>query len=427
MLVTAKGREVLTAACPKTRQGRRGRGPGLPTRSNAPWTESTSRSSGPARSARRSRRASAATRACDRASSRRATRPVARRAHAGALAREPRAPRGSGAAGPRGRTPIASIHVSQKGGPGRTLITAREQGLPALGYTVSYADAARPSSRRASSSASASTVRYGDAVRVDRARRPRRRPCASPRGGEARRAPAGAGRRRRERRDDSGHRISREGLRPDRGHRRRARRTRPHGGRAYERFTPRGPGRAAAGGGALRAGLDRASGATRAAQSLAGDAHFLAELQAHFGDRAGRFVSVAGARASFPLKLRTINATDRAAHGDHRQRGAGPAPDRGTGAEPRACATRRRSRAAIARGIARGDRRRRRCSRPIARSRRRDAARGVAFTDLLVSARSATSAACPRGAAGSRSPRSTCLPPARRLLADRMIHGAPAP
>src|SRR5471032_611450 len=36
-------------------------------------------------------------------------------------------------------TPIASIHISQKGGPGRTLLEASEQGLPALGYTVSYA------------------------------------------------------------------------------------------------------------------------------------------------------------------------------------------------------------------------------------------------------------------------------------------------
>src|SRR5947207_15753698 len=36
-------------------------------------------------------------------------------------------------------TPITSIHISQKGGPGRTLIGARELGLPALGYTVAYA------------------------------------------------------------------------------------------------------------------------------------------------------------------------------------------------------------------------------------------------------------------------------------------------
>src|SRR5205085_10319381 len=36
-------------------------------------------------------------------------------------------------------TPITSIHVSQRGGPGRTLIQARDQGLAALGHTVAYA------------------------------------------------------------------------------------------------------------------------------------------------------------------------------------------------------------------------------------------------------------------------------------------------
>jgi len=36
-------------------------------------------------------------------------------------------------------TPITSIHVSQRGGPGRTLIEARDQRLSALGYTVAYA------------------------------------------------------------------------------------------------------------------------------------------------------------------------------------------------------------------------------------------------------------------------------------------------
>ena len=35
-------------------------------------------------------------------------------------------------------TPIASIHISQRGGPGRTVMQAAEQQLPALGYTVPY-------------------------------------------------------------------------------------------------------------------------------------------------------------------------------------------------------------------------------------------------------------------------------------------------
>src|SRR5688572_30127142 len=41
---------------------------------------------------------------------------------------------------PARSTPITSIHVSQLGGPGRTLIEASDQGLAALGHTVGYAE-----------------------------------------------------------------------------------------------------------------------------------------------------------------------------------------------------------------------------------------------------------------------------------------------
>ncbi len=37
-------------------------------------------------------------------------------------------------------TPINTIHVSQKGGFGRTVLTAEESGVPSLGYVVSYPD-----------------------------------------------------------------------------------------------------------------------------------------------------------------------------------------------------------------------------------------------------------------------------------------------
>ena len=51
----------------------------------------------------------------------------------------------------------------------------------------------------------------------------------------------------------------------------------------------------------------------------ADDAQFLAELQSHFGDRAGRFVSVSG-RASFPLRLRAvIFLTSRQRSSNHQQ------------------------------------------------------------------------------------------------------------
>lgn len=42
----------------------------------------------------------------------------------------------------RAATPIETVHVSQRGGFGRTLLTAKESGLPALGYVVNYPDLA---------------------------------------------------------------------------------------------------------------------------------------------------------------------------------------------------------------------------------------------------------------------------------------------
>jgi 2-octaprenyl-6-methoxyphenol hydroxylase len=59
-------------------------------------------------------------------------------------------------------------------------------------------------------------------------------------------------------------------------------------------------------------------------------------------------------------------------------------------------------------------------------ARRRDSRRGVAFTDLLAS----MFADGRRGPTLARGLALTALdlfPPARRLLADRMIHGAPSP
>ena len=77
---------------------------------------------------------------------------------------------------------------------------------------------------------------------------------------------------------------------------------RPHDGTAYERFTPSGPFALLP----LHDGSYTAVWArspSQAEQALAlGEHEFLAELQRHFGWRAGRFVRV-GRRASYPLKL----------------------------------------------------------------------------------------------------------------------------
>jgi 2-octaprenyl-6-methoxyphenol hydroxylase len=59
-------------------------------------------------------------------------------------------------------------------------------------------------------------------------------------------------------------------------------------------------------------------------------------------------------------------------------------------------------------------------------ARRRDASRGVAFTDLLVSA-FADARRLPTWGRGLALTALDLFAPARRALAERMIHGAPAP
>ena len=59
-------------------------------------------------------------------------------------------------------------------------------------------------------------------------------------------------------------------------------------------------------------------------------------------------------------------------------------------------------------------------------ARRRDAARGVAFTDFLVSA-FADQRRVPKWGRGLALTALDLFPPARRWLAERMIHGAPSP
>ena len=58
-------------------------------------------------------------------------------------------------------------------------------------------------------------------------------------------------------------------------------------------------------------------------------------------------------------------------------------------------------------------------------ARRRDATRGIAFTDLLVSA-FADARRLPTWGRGLGLAALDLFPPARRLLAERMIRGAPS-
>jgi 2-octaprenyl-6-methoxyphenol hydroxylase len=194
---------------------------------------------------------------------------------------------------------------------------------------------------------------------------------------------------------------------------------RPHGARAYERFTPRGPA-------ALlpleeRFALVWTETPEAADRLLALDeATFLAELQAHFGDRAGRFTSV-GARSAFPLTLRTVNANTalRTAIVGNAARILHPIAGQGLNLGLRDAA----DLAALIRARAPetiGDRE---FLHDFSESRRRDAMRGVAFTDFLVSAFADRGRVSTWGR-GFALTLLDVFPPARRALAERMIRGA---
>ena len=201
-------------------------------------------------------------------------------------------------------TPITSIHVSHRGAFGRTVLTAQEAGQSALGYVVSHTTAHRALSvglerarhivrlygvRATHLEADAETVR----IEVDEegARHDlRARLAVIADGGATARALTQVDVR------EYGQSAVVATVHT----------SRPHGNRAFERFTPAGP----------LALLPRENSyaliwsmARDAAQQLctAPPNVFLAQLQAAFGERAGRFIDVT-ARASFPLSLRVARA-----------------------------------------------------------------------------------------------------------------------
>jgi 2-octaprenyl-6-methoxyphenol hydroxylase len=315
-----------------------------------------------------------------------------------------------------GATPIADIHVSQKGGPGRTVISAADQGLEALGYTVSYASLEETLERRLA--ALGASVSWGAPCEsIDLAPERAALRLAGGEGLEARLlvlADGGANARRipgiAYAEKDYGQVAVTGPVRTDR----------PHRGRAYERFTPRGPV-------ALLPVDDRhalvwTETPEEAARILAlDDAAFLSRLQAHFGDRAGRFVA-AGPRASFPLRLRTVNSTIalRTVIAGNAAQAMHPIAGQGLNIGLRDAA----ALAAILAADPGADPGSPAVLESYRGARRRDAGRGVAFTDFLVGAfmderRVVTWG---RGLALSAL---DLLPPARRWLAGRMIGGAP--
>ena len=198
-------------------------------------------------------------------------------------------------------TPIESIHVSQRGGFGRTLLGADEAGLPALGYVVRYAGLQQAFAKSLKSEHTTlmagaevtdmeSTV---DDVAIEFRRQEglqsiTARLLVIADGGASAGLRAGATVKVREYGQDAvvGLVVT----------------SQPHGSRAYERFTPDGPI-------ALLPFENRYALVWTARPAIADQlialpaAGFLDKLQGHFGDRAGRFLSIA-ARARFALNLR---------------------------------------------------------------------------------------------------------------------------
>ncbi|HET9580226.1 MAG TPA: FAD-dependent monooxygenase [Usitatibacter sp.] len=315
-------------------------------------------------------------------------------------------------------TAITSIHISQRGGPGRTLLQASEQGLPALGYTVAYA--ALEASLDARLAAAGIAVTYGAQCEgIELAGEAARLRFASAETVDASLLVLA----------DGGANASRiPGIAfMEKDYRQRAvvgavRCDRPHGGRAYERFTPRGPM-------ALLPVEDRyalvwTAAPVEADRLLALDEpSFLAELQEAFGDRAGRFVGVAD-RASFPLKLRAVNTPValRTAIVGNAAQALHPIAGQGLNLGLRDAAT--LAAILLATRPARvGESEMLQAYRD---ARRRDASRGIAFTDFLVSLFSDTRAITTWGR-GLGLAALDLFPPARRMFAERMIHGSPAP
>ncbi len=318
-----------------------------------------------------------------------------------------------------GVTPIADIHVSQKGGPGRALITAAEQGLDALGYTVAYA--ALEESLRSRLAVLGVDVSWGagcEAIELD-ADHARLRIAG---GGSVEGTTARAGRRRRQRPAHPGSGPFREGLRAGGDHRARA--CGPAASRPGLRaIHAAGTGGAAARRRPVRARVDR--------HAFRGGAH----------PGAGRRSVPRGTPGALRRPRRAFRRGGTArvisAEAQDRQLHRRPCAPRSWAMRRRPC-TRSRARGSTS-GCAMLPR-----SRPsrgqgagtdpgaassleaYRAARRRDAGRGVAFTDFLVGA-FMDDRRLPTWGRGLALTALDVLPAARKFLATRMIHGAPSP
>lgn len=313
-------------------------------------------------------------------------------------------------------TPIESIHVSQRGGFGRTLMTAEQCGRPALGYVCSYdtlhrtlnealqdastvtlVQPAKAEAIAGESGAKTISVRYADRLVTLHARL-----AVLADGG----ALAGS--------------LTRQVVRDYAQSALTATVTcdTAHHNRAYERFTPDGPMALLPNGRdfALVWTLPPEAGKCMLDED---EQHFLAQAQAAFGTRAGRFLSVRE-RGLFPLALRFATHIDQdgvIALGNASQT-LHPVAGQGLNLGLRDAAALFEC---IANSV--GDERFAALSRRFARARAADRIGTIALTDVLASA-FANDIAPVRIARACGLALLDILPPAKRAFADRMMFGA---
>jgi len=197
---------------------------------------------------------------------------------------------------PEAATPIASIHISQRGGLGRTLLTAEAEDLPALGYVVDAG--ALGGALEAACAEAGVAIRYD--VRVDAIEAGEREACLRLAGGDGggkltTQLVACAEGAVTEELDIIRHDYAQQALIAI------VKTRQAHQQRAWERFTPDGPLALLPHNGdyALVWTVADADAPTLLALS---DVAFLAKLQAAFGNR-HEFIGTS-ARHAFPLALR---------------------------------------------------------------------------------------------------------------------------
>lgn len=210
---------------------------------------------------------------------------------------------------PADATPIADIHVSQRGHFGQTVLTAAEAGVPALGYVLRY-NALVEAQARALAATPGITLVTGAAVQAVTAGGEGAEVVWQSQGDTVRRhTPLAV-------LADGGRALTAAtfGTPEERPYSQVAlvgqvHTDRPHGGRAFERFTPSGP--------VALLPYERHyalvwTGTQAAVEALIAlpDDEFLHRLQDWFGERAGRFMRVA-ARSWFPLTLKVVRQVTR--------------------------------------------------------------------------------------------------------------------